>query len=112
MPFTASPAALRPGSPLLIRKRLRGGRFTSSEHLRQSIESFIACRNTAVAKRFRWTMTGKPLALVHLAGGGRDDPSPDLLCEDPPAPAGVPAPSRPDGWPWCDRAPRSSGRST
>jgi transposase len=47
---------------ILVRKLLRRGNFTSKEHLQQRIESFIAHFNTTMAKPFRWTMKGKPLA--------------------------------------------------
>jgi hypothetical protein len=43
-----------------VRKLLRRGNFTSKEHLRQRIESFIAYFNATMAKPFRWTMKGKP----------------------------------------------------
>jgi transposase len=47
---------------ILVRKLLRRGNFTSKEHLQQKIESFIAYFNETMAKPFRWTMKGKPLA--------------------------------------------------
>jgi len=47
---------------ILARKLLRRGNFTSKEHLQQRIESFIAYFNATMAKPFRWTMKGKPLA--------------------------------------------------
>ena len=47
---------------ILVRKLLRRGNFTSKEHLTQRIEGFIAYFNAAMAKPFRWTMKGKPLA--------------------------------------------------
>jgi len=47
---------------ILVRKLLRRGNFTSKEHLQQRIESFIAHFNATMAKPFRWTMKGKPLA--------------------------------------------------
>jgi transposase len=46
---------------ILVRKLLRRGSFTSTEHLQQRIESFIAYFNATMAKPFRWTMKGKPL---------------------------------------------------
>ena len=46
---------------ILVRKLIRRGNFTSKEHLRQRIESFIAYFNATMAKPFRWTMKGKPL---------------------------------------------------
>jgi len=54
---------LKSGSPILVRKLLRRGNFTSKEHLKQRIESFIAYFNETMAKPFRWTMMGKPLTL-------------------------------------------------
>jgi transposase len=47
---------------ILVRKLLRRGNFTSKEHLQQRIESFISHFNATMAKPFRWTMKGKPLA--------------------------------------------------
>jgi transposase len=47
---------------ILVRKLLRRGNFTSKQHLQQRIESFIEYFNATMAKPFRWTMTGKPLA--------------------------------------------------
>jgi hypothetical protein len=46
----------------LIRKLLRHGNFTSEEHLQQETESFIAYFHETMAKPFRWTIKGKPLA--------------------------------------------------
>jgi transposase len=48
---------------ILVRKLLRRGNFTSKEHLKQRIESFIAYFNETMAKPFRWTMTGRPLTI-------------------------------------------------
>jgi transposase len=47
---------------ILVRKLLRRGNFISKEHLQHRIESFIAHFNATMAKPFRWTMKGKPLA--------------------------------------------------
>ena len=47
---------------ILLRKLLRCGNFTSKQHLQQRIEGFIAYFNATMAKSFRWTMKGKPLA--------------------------------------------------
>jgi hypothetical protein len=47
---------------ILVRKLLRRGNFTSKEHLQQRIENFIGYFNATMAKPFRWTMKGKPLA--------------------------------------------------
>lgn len=47
---------------ILARKLLRRSSFTSTQHLKERIESFIAYFNRTLAKPFRWTMTGKPLA--------------------------------------------------
>ena len=38
---------------ILVRRLLRRGNFTSKEHLRQRIESFIAYFNATMAKPFR-----------------------------------------------------------
>jgi hypothetical protein len=47
---------------ILVRKLLRRGTFTSKEHLQQRIEGFIAHFNATMAKPFRWTVKGRPLA--------------------------------------------------
>ena len=47
---------------ILIRKLLRRASFTSKEDLKARIEAFIAYFNRTLAKPFKWTMTGKPLA--------------------------------------------------
>ena len=47
---------------ILVRKLLRRGNFTSKEHLQHRIEDFIAYFNATMAKPFRWTMKGTPLA--------------------------------------------------
>jgi transposase len=47
---------------VLVRKLLRRGNFTSKQHLKQRIEAFVEYFNTTMAKPFRWTMDGKPLA--------------------------------------------------
>ncbi len=47
---------------ILARKLLRRGNFSSTAQLQQRIETFIAHFNATMAKPFRWTMTGKPLA--------------------------------------------------
>ena len=47
---------------ILVRKLLRRGNFTSKQHLQQRIEGFIAYFNATMAKPFRWTKKGKPLA--------------------------------------------------
>ncbi|HYQ93167.1 MAG TPA: transposase [Candidatus Competibacteraceae bacterium] len=47
---------------ILVRKRIRRGNFLSKEDLRQKIEAFIAYFNRTMAKPFRWTYQGKPLA--------------------------------------------------
>jgi hypothetical protein len=46
----------------LVRKLLRRGNFTSKEHPQQRIESFVAYFNATMAKPFRWTVEGRPLA--------------------------------------------------
>ena len=47
---------------ILVRKLLRRGSFKSTSELKERIEAFIACFNQTMAKPFRWTFTGKPLA--------------------------------------------------
>ena len=47
---------------ILARKLLRRGSFKSAAELKQRIEAFIAYFNVTMAKPFRWTFTGKPLA--------------------------------------------------
>jgi hypothetical protein len=47
---------------ILARKLLRRGDFKSTAKLKQRIEAFIAHFNETMAKPFRWTFTGKPLA--------------------------------------------------
>jgi hypothetical protein len=43
-------------------KLLRRGSFTSQQDLKERIERFIAYFNRTLAKPFKWTKTGKPLA--------------------------------------------------
>ncbi len=47
---------------ILARKILRRGNFTSKQDLKGKIEAFIKFFNKTLAKPFRWTYTGKPLA--------------------------------------------------
>jgi len=47
---------------ILARKLLRRGSFSSQQDLKERIEQFIAYFNRTMAKPFKWTMTGKPLA--------------------------------------------------
>ena len=47
---------------ILARKLLRRGSFKSAAELKERIEAFIAYFNETMAKPFRWTFTGKPLA--------------------------------------------------
>ena len=47
---------------ILVRKLLRRGSFKSTTELKQRIEAFIAYFNQTMAKPFRWTFFGKPLA--------------------------------------------------
>ena len=47
---------------ILVRKLLRRGSFKSIAELKQRIEAFIAYFNETMAKPFRWTFSGKPLA--------------------------------------------------
>jgi hypothetical protein len=47
---------------ILVRKLLRRGNFATKKDLRTKIEQFIAYFNATMAKPFRWTYAGKPLA--------------------------------------------------
>ena len=47
---------------ILARKVIRRGNFASTEDLKTRIEAFIAYFNTTMAKPFKWTYQGKPLA--------------------------------------------------
>ena len=47
---------------ILVRKLLRRASFSSQRELKARIEAFIAYFNRTLAKPFKWTMTGKPLA--------------------------------------------------
>src|SRR5271157_4493102 len=47
---------------ILARKVLRRASFTSKEDLKARMEAFIDYFNDTLAKPFKWTMTGKPLA--------------------------------------------------
>ena len=47
---------------ILARKVIRRGNFTSLDDLQKKITDFIDFFNKTMAKPFRWTYTGKPLA--------------------------------------------------
>ena len=47
---------------ILMRKLLRRGNFATKKDLRTKIEQFITYFNATMAKPFRWTYAGKPLA--------------------------------------------------
>jgi hypothetical protein len=47
---------------ILARKLLRRGNFTSQQDLKEQIERFINYFNRTMAKPFKWTKTGRPLA--------------------------------------------------
>jgi DDE superfamily endonuclease len=47
---------------ILVRKLLRRGSFKSTGELKARIKAFIAYFNETMAKPFRWTFSGKPLA--------------------------------------------------
>jgi len=47
---------------ILVRKVIRRGNFRSTDELKARIEAFIAYFNRTLAKPFRWTYQGKPLA--------------------------------------------------
>lgn len=46
---------------ILVRKVLRRGTFTSTDHLRAKVFAFIAYFNQTMAKPFKWTFQGKAL---------------------------------------------------
>jgi hypothetical protein len=48
---------------ILVRRLLRRGSFTSVEELQERILAFIGYFNRTMAKPFRWTYTGRPLAV-------------------------------------------------
>ncbi len=47
---------------ILARKVIRRGNFRSLDDLRHRLCTFIDSFNDTLAKPFRWTYTGKPLA--------------------------------------------------
>jgi hypothetical protein len=47
---------------ILVRRLLKRASFTSLEELRQRILAFIDYFNKTVAKPFKWTYVGRPLA--------------------------------------------------
>ncbi len=47
---------------ILVRKLLRRGNFASKQMLKTKIEQFITYFNATMARPFRWTYAGKPLA--------------------------------------------------
>jgi transposase len=47
---------------ILVRKLLRRGTFASTDDLRQRLLAFIAYFNQTMARPFKWTFTGRPLA--------------------------------------------------
>ena len=47
---------------ILVRKLLRRGHFLSKEDLKTKLHAFIGYFNATLAKPFRWTYQGKPLA--------------------------------------------------
>src|SRR3954469_13805328 len=48
---------------ILVRKLLRRASFTSTQDLKDKINSFIAYFNETLVKPFQWTMRGKPLTI-------------------------------------------------
>jgi transposase len=46
---------------ILVRKLLRRGSFTSTDHLKARIHEFVDYFNSTMAKPFKWTYKGKPL---------------------------------------------------
>ncbi len=47
---------------ILVRRLLKRASFTSLEDLEQQLLDFIQYFNETMAKPFKWTFTGKPLA--------------------------------------------------
>jgi hypothetical protein len=47
---------------ILVRRLLKRGNFTSGEDLKQQILAFIEYFNQTMAKPFKWTYAGRPLA--------------------------------------------------
>jgi len=47
---------------VLARRVLRRGSFSSKQELRDKLLAFIDCFNAVLAKPYRWTYTGRPLA--------------------------------------------------
>ena len=47
---------------ILVRKVIRRGNFTSTQDLREKVLAFIDYFNRTMAKPFKWTYDGKPLA--------------------------------------------------
>jgi len=52
---------------ILVRRRLKRARFTSSDELRERLLAFIAYFNKTMAKPFKWTYAGRPLVAYPLA---------------------------------------------
>jgi len=48
---------------ILVRKLIRRGNFVSKNDLKAKINAFIDYFNQTMAKPFRWTFQGKPLAI-------------------------------------------------
>jgi len=48
---------------ILVRKVIRRGNFSSRQDLKAKIEAFIEYFNKTMAKPFKWTYQGKPLAI-------------------------------------------------
>ena len=48
---------------ILVRKVIRRGNFSSGQDLKAKIEAFIEYFNKTMAKPFKWTYQGKPLAI-------------------------------------------------
>jgi len=46
---------------ILVRRVLKRGNFTSTDHLRDRILAFINYFNQTLAKPFKWTYAGRPL---------------------------------------------------
>lgn len=48
---------------ILVRKLLKRGTFTSTEHLKKKVLAFVQYYNLTMAKPFQWTYKGKALAI-------------------------------------------------
>ena len=49
--------------PIVVRRLLKRGNFTSVADLQERILAFIAYFNKSMAKPFKWTYKGRPLTV-------------------------------------------------